>query len=324
MKSILTFTMVMVLACGAAADEIFVPDNQPGTGSTNVIPFKGSFMKTDCRYQALYKASYFNGNSFTIKDIAFASTYTGQLDTTRMQIRISHFTGSALSPTMDLNIPAPVTVLDASPHVYSAAVANSWCPIGLTCSFVYNGTDNLVIDIRYTGGKNTGSHGGFRYTKGAIPRNWAYGNFNAVTQSGSDTSAGLKTRFTVEPISITASGTPKPGGTVLLDLVAPGDGTLTYQVGSSFGTGPIGIDCRQLALSFDALLIITVNGQLPTVFMNFGGNLSTAGKAQASVAIPSIPALVGISFYSAFTTIKVGEPSNIKSISPSTMVTITS
>jgi len=314
-------SLIMVLSCGAAADEIYVPDNLPASGSTNVIPFKSTFMKTDCRYQALYKASYFNGKSFSIKELAFAASYTGNLNTSQMQIRLSHFTGSVLSATMDQNIPNPVAVLDG-PHTYTTT-AGLWCPIGLTARFVYNGTDNLVLDIRYKNGVNsTSNHGGFRYTKGAIPRNWAYGNYNAVTRTGTDTTAGLKTRFTVDLVSIIASGKPSPGGTVDLDLNAPGNGGLPYLIGSSLGKGPIPIDTRKLHLSLDAILDASVNGYLPMIFQKYSGYLDASGKGQGRIIIPNIPLLIGVNFYNAFVTLKAGAPSGLKSISPSVLVTV--
>ena len=320
MRILLLLSMVLAVSGAALADEIYVPDNLPTTGSTNVIPFSASFMNIDCRYQALYFAKYLGGKPYFIKEMSFAAASTGSLSTSQMQIRISLFPGSTLSATMDQNIPAPVTVLDA-PHTYSHTLG-TWSPIGLKTAFVYNGKDNIVVDIRYKGGSNQGS-GGFKFTSNAIPRNWAYGNYNATQQSGSDTIAGLKTRFTVDRISITASGKASPGAMVTLNLLAPGDGGLPYQIGSSLGTGPIPIDTRQLGLSLDALLDVTVNGYLPMIFKNYAGILDAAGKGKGTIDIPNLPALVGVKFHSAFVTIDTTAPSNIKSISPTETVAIT-
>ena len=169
--------------------------------------------------------------------------------------------------------------------------------------------DNIVVDIRYKGGSNTASGGFKRSTTIGIPRNWAYGNYNAVTRSGTDTIAGLKTRFTVEKISIIASGKHNPGGTVTLDLSAPSDGGLSYQIGSSLGTGPIPIDSRQLGLSSDAILMASVNGWLPTIFKDYAGVLDAAGKGKGTLNIPNIPALIGIKIHSAFVTLSSSAPS---------------
>ena len=114
-----------------------------------------------------------------------------------------------------------------------------------------------------------------------------------------------------------------PSGTVNLDIFAAGDAGLPYQIGTSLGKGPIPIDTRQLGLSPDPLLFLSVGGLAPTVFQNYAGILDASGKGQGKINIPNDPVLVGINLYNAFVTLKVGEPSNIKSISPTVLVVIT-
>ena len=48
------------------------------------------------------------------------------------------------------------------------------------------------------------------------------------------------------PTHLAVSGSPRPGGTVTFGLTAVNDKGLAYQVGSSFGTGPIPIDSREI------------------------------------------------------------------------------
>ena len=90
MRVVLPLFALFLLAGLAAADEVYVPDNQPATGSTNVIPWQPSFMQFDCRYQVLYLASYLGTSGFTINDIAFATHWTGDFKSPQLQIRISH------------------------------------------------------------------------------------------------------------------------------------------------------------------------------------------------------------------------------------------
>jgi hypothetical protein len=124
-------------------------------------------------------------------------------------------------------------------------------------------------------------------------------------------------------ISIVASGKPNPGGTVTLDLSAPADKGLAYQIGSSLGIGPIPIDTRQLGLSPDAILFASLNGWLPTVFKDYAGVLDSLGMGKGTINIPNLPALVGIKIHSAFITLDVSAPSGIKSISPTESISIT-
>jgi hypothetical protein len=111
------------------------------------------------------------------------------------------------------------------------------------------------------------------------------------------------------------AGSPRPGGRVTLTLFAAGDSGFPYQLGSSFGTGPIAIDTRQLDLSPDDLLLVTVNGYWPWIFAGYRGVIDSKGQAQAAVHIPNIPALIGIRLHSAFVTLDPQAPSGIKSIS---------
>jgi beta-propeller repeat-containing protein len=110
-------------------------------------------------------------------------------------------------------------------------------------------------------------------------------------------------------------GAPRPGGQVALSLTASDDAGLSYQIGSSLGTGPIPIDTRLLNLSPDTLLIVSVGGAIPAIFSNYSGILDSSGTGKAAIIIPNDSILVGIRIHSAFVTIKAGAPSNIGSIS---------
>jgi hypothetical protein len=118
------------------------------------------------------------------------------------------------------------------------------------------------------------------------------------------------------------SGTGKIGTTVNLSLLVPADAGLPYQLGSSFGNGPIPIDTRLLGLSVDNLLVVSVNNWLPAVFQTYSGFLDASGKATAAINIPNVAALDQLRIYTAFLTIKAGAPSNIKTISNTFVFTI--
>ena len=82
------------------------------------------------------------------------------------------------------------------------------------------------------------------------------------------------------------SGSTRPGGRITFALY--GEANLAYQVGSSLGTGPIPIDRRQIDLSPDDLLVITVNDYWPWIFSDYRGMISTNGQAQAAINIIAI------------------------------------
>jgi len=123
-------------------------------------------------------------------------------------------------------------------------------------------------------------------------------------------------------VSIVGSGSGLPGTTITFTLMATSDAGLPYQMGSSLGNGPIPIDTRQLGLSPDTLLVLSVSNALPSIFQNYIGLLDATGMATAKLNIPNIPALKGVRIYTAFLTLKGTAPSGVQSISNSFLFTI--
>lgn len=318
MRILMPVLIVCLLAGILPAQNIYVPANTPSAGSTNAIPFSPSFMKTNCGYQALYFAKYLKGQGWRLKDIAFAPTFSS-FKAKQFQIQLGHNTSGVLTTVLANNLLNTVTVYQGP--LNWVCKSGAWSTIGLqNNNFVYNGTDNIVLDLRYVQGS---SGGGCKYDRGAIPRNWTYGTHKGTSPSGSDTTAGLKTRFTVEVITIAAAGSPAIGGTVDLNLSAPADAGLTYQVASSLGQGPIPLGTRNVPLSLDGLLQITVQGLVPGIFAQYAGKLDTKGAGVAKVILPKNTGLIGVRFYSAFLTLQASAPLGIKSISSNVLVTVT-
>jgi len=125
------------------------------------------------------------------------------------------------------------------------------------------------------------------------------------------------------PGTVAVSGTARPGATVSLVLTAATDAGLPYQAGSSLGTGPIVVDIRQIGLSPDALLEVSVGNRWPWVFQGYRGVLNGRGQAPAAIKIPNHAALVGARFHTAFLTMDRPAPSGIRSISTTVTITIT-
>jgi hypothetical protein len=115
--------------------------------------------------------------------------------------------------------------------------------------------------------------------------------------------------------SLQLSGRPVPGGSVTFDLQVKDDAGKTYQVGSSLGTGLILIDKRHLNLAPDALLVTSVSGSLPTVFVNYANRLDANGRAQAQLNIPNVAALTGVPIHTAHVTLDPTASAGISAIS---------
>ena len=144
--------------------------------------------------------------------------------------------------------------------------------------------------------------------------------FNAITQPVRHQNAF------VAKVSLTrlqGTGTPRPGFTVNLALEAINDAARPYQLASSLGMGPIPIGNRQIGLSADDLLVVTVGNFWPWIFSGYRGVLDAKGEAQAAIHIPNVPALIGLRIHSAFVTLDPTAPWGIRSISDTETFTIT-
>jgi len=119
----------------------------------------------------------------------------------------------------------------------------------------------------------------------------------------------------VRAVAVIDGDNPRPGSDVDLVLTTEGDGSVPYQTASSFGTGPLVIDTRRLGLSADGLFALSLSGLRPTLFDDFAGTMSATGRARATIHLPNLPALAGLTIHSAFVTLDARSPSGIRSIS---------
>lgn len=123
---------------------------------------------------------------------------------------------------------------------------------------------------------------------------------------------------------VVLGGTGRVDSTVTLSLHASDSSGLSYQVGSSLGTGPIPIGNRQIGLSADDLLVVTVGDLWPWVFSGYQGVLDAQGDGQAAIHIPNVQALIGLRIHSAFVTLDPTAPWGIRAISDTESFKITS
>lgn len=318
MRLVLVTAALLLTTVAARAEEVYAPDNMPGAGTCNAIPFSSSFMSGEARYQALVPQSML-GSGFLVRELSFAPCAASpNFQATNLTIVMAHSVSTMLSSTFATNLAGNATTVYSGP-VNLTAMQNMWTPIGLTSGFLYNGVDSLVVEVTYTG-----ATGGWSCHRGTtMPRAYARGAGASTnpTAQGTDL-ASLKMRFTVDRTQLLLSGSPTPGGQVTLDLLSPGDAGLSYVLGASFGNGPIPIDTRTLGLTPDDLLVVTTGNLLPTVFVNYRGVLDASGMAQATMNLLNDPRLSGIRIYNAFITLSASAPSGVRSISPSVLLSI--
>jgi len=123
-------------------------------------------------------------------------------------------------------------------------------------------------------------------------------------------------------VFLDSTGATTPGGTVQFDLTATEDAGRGYRLGSSFGTGPIALGNRTIGLDADGLLWISLSGLVPDVFQGYAGAIGADGHAAAALALPPLPATVGLRIHTAFVTLDPAAPSGVRSISSTRSFTI--
>jgi hypothetical protein len=155
----------------------------------------------------------------------------------------------------------------------------------------------------------------------------SYQSFNQnhqVTTDFEGDARGTRVDIGADEVAVTlvGSGSGQPGTSIQFSLFATADASLPYQMGSSFGNGPIPLGTRQIELSLDDLLVVSVKGLLPFIFQNYAGVLDAQGQASARLNIPGIPQLTGLRIYTAFVTVSASAPGGVQSISKSFLFTI--
>jgi hypothetical protein len=170
--TLLSIRLPSVLAALAAcslvpAQNWFVPDNIATAGTCSVIPF-GSVIGssfTNVLYQQRCTAGELGAAANLITGLGFAACSTSRAHYDSIEIVIDHIPPSqALSTTFAANLtPAAQVVLTASNYTWNLT-GDAWNEIGLQTPFVFNGVDDIVVQITTVGGTNlvgTGPASGF-------------------------------------------------------------------------------------------------------------------------------------------------------------------
>jgi len=138
--------------------------------------------------------------------------------------------------------------------------------------------------------------------------------------NGNGGTSGDRTYTTSHPMSagtvnLSMTALPQTGSVLPFALDAPGDGGKPYALAASFGNSGIKIGGHTIPLSFDSLLLLTVQNVLPGIFQKYQGTLSAGGTASASLLIPALAALKGITLHHAFLVIDPSKPGGIGTVS---------
>jgi len=207
-------------------------------GGLNTIPFSSSIL-SEVRYQLHVPAAALPSSPSTLIDVAFAPGSTGTTTASTLVLSIGH--GAPGAPTCNLaGNSNDLTVQHNGPFTYGFT-ANTWSSLGIPLAFSYNGTDDLLIELRMQG---VGGGAAFQSRDSGTNVQRVYnrlaGGFNA-TMCSHGPSLGLKPCLTFVPqpclLSITDGG--GGGGTVTLQNV-PSTTVEGATLVSFDTTGPVG------------------------------------------------------------------------------------
>lgn len=118
-----------------------------------------------------------------------------------------------------------------------------------------------------------------------------------------------------EQVVLDAPATARLGTSASLELIASGDVSRSYQIGTSFQRGPLLIGSRNVGLVPDALFVASVLGIMPQTFVNYRGVVQPDGRASALLRVAPLNSLVGLQLHSAFVTFDPSAPNGVRSIS---------
>lgn len=290
----------------AAQQYVGCPDtNSTSSASNNTFPMGFS---TEWRFQYMLPASCLGSTPFQILDMAFAqhgsfnSSHPGTYGP--FQVRMALTQAPSLTSIFATNLGTSPTEVMNRPSFQWAWVPNTWVDFGLDRKFLYDGTSNLVIEIRYTGGNSASlpKHaenpaGGYRaYTRGTNA-------YNATTAQSVFTTSLPKTRFTVDyNCVLTATPQVKLGasGAVGVSNTQPGS---SYVIASAFGDSfkiTIAPGC-DIWIDPDGLFTLSTMNIGP--FSSYAGTVPASGSYSGTFNVPNINGLVGLRIHHASVTV---------------------
>ncbi len=313
MKALAFAASAVLVSPFVSAQNWFVPDNLTASGTCNVIPFGSSSTTSSFynqRYQCKATAADLGSTANLITGIGFSPCSSGVATYGMLEVTFDHHpAGSPLDPTFDNNLtPAAVTVLMASNFTWNLT-ADVWNEMGLQDVFVYNGVDDLVVDIKAT---DAIAPSGFH--RDTRQRLYWFANSGPAAPSGTLGNAALKFEISMLTAKLSSygtscagsNGTPvhtlggssQLGGTADLDVSSGAPNALSFCVFGFYNGAPFPLDltaqgmpgCLQYIgpdLSIAVLLDAAGNGSLPFPVPNNGNLVNVRFFTQYAILDPA-------------------------------------
>ena len=146
---------VFSLVATGLGQNYYIPDNAANAGTCNAIPLGGTSTSfTNQKFQMVIPRTDLGNLPALVTGLGFAACGNGDHTYGQLVVRLDHYPanlGGVLSTTFANNISAAaVTVLSATDYTWRTQ-ADTWNEIGLQNYFVFNGVDDLLLEIEATG-----------------------------------------------------------------------------------------------------------------------------------------------------------------------------
>ncbi|HEX5053403.1 MAG TPA: hypothetical protein VFZ65_16620 [Planctomycetota bacterium] len=295
---------LLALGTQALAQNWYVPDNDATMGTINVIPFgstgTGSFY--NCRMQVRATAAELGGLPNLITGLGFAAGGTGRAHYTTLDIVMDHIPAAqALSTTFASNLTVnAVPVLSAANYTWNVT-ANTWNEVGLQIPFVFNGVDDVIIDITTTEGT---APSGMR--RGTNQRIYATSASGPTGPTG--TSSASATKFEISMLTARVSsygdGCPGSNGTPLLGFSGSAQvgNTVAFNLSNGVQNGLallLAGTTNAFPFPFE-LTPLSAPGCYAYTDLAFTSIVLLDPAGAGTVPLPIPPALVGFLFYTQY------------------------
>lgn len=295
---------VVLLSAAATAQNWYVPDSLANAGSCNVIPFGqnlgGPFY--NCRYQTRFTAADLGAAANLITGLGFASCSTGRSHFDQLEIVLDHIPAAqATSTTFANNLSVTATTVLAASNYTWNVTQDAWNEIGLQLPFVFNGVDDVIMQITTVGGT---APGGFH--RDARQRVYWISASGTPPAAGSTDNAAGKVEISMLMARTSSHGDGCPGSNGVpahsFTGTAQPSGTMTFDLANGVPSGIallIAGTTNSVVFPFD-LAPLGAPGCFAYTDLGFAGALALdpAGATSVPVAIPQ--GLIGFRFFTQY------------------------
>ncbi len=220
-RTILAAGLALAVSFGSGISTLAATVVAPNTNaavegdSNNAFPLSNG----GDRYQQVYNASLFGGLTGAITEIAFrldANAAAFANEVLNLEVNLSHVTTAAgsLSTSFASNIGSDQTnVLNGSVTLSGSVNPSGTNPFDIILdvadTFIYNGVDNLLLDVAVFSGSIGRQMDSVRFAPGATDVQRLFANSSSATSGSTAGDRGLVTQFSigdaVPPIPLPAS-----------------------------------------------------------------------------------------------------------------------